>query len=171
MPTRRPRTDLSALPERVRGLKHRDRAVRLEAAAALARLGPEATPAVPALAGALQDGDVHVRKMAALALGDIGPDAEGAVPDLTDALRDGHAGVRRRACQATLILPAQRQLECPIPLPPREGPTTITFPVRPCDWHCLGERWSAIVSSPGETEAGSAGTQPDRGIARPTAGR
>src|SRR3954447_6351230 len=81
-------------------LNHQDPSARLEAAAALDRMGPRAKAAVPALAGALKDADVHVRKMAALALGDIGPDAGGAVPALVEALRDESEAVRRRVAVA-----------------------------------------------------------------------
>ena len=48
-------------------------------------------------------------------------------------------------CQATISCPVPRQLEIPLPLLHSERPATITFPVRPCDWHCLGEGLSAIV--------------------------
>jgi HEAT repeat protein len=82
----------------------------LEAAAALDRLGPQASEAVPALILALKDADVHVRKLAALALGDIGPDAVVAVPALTEACQD--QTVRHRA------LGALRELGGTTALPP-----------------------------------------------------
>jgi hypothetical protein len=74
-------------------------------------------------------------------------------------------------CQATLIFPYQRHLEFPIALTPSKGPTTITFPDRHSSRACRAEPFPGRLSSPGETEAGSAGTQPDQGLTRPTVSR
>src|SRR3954451_24871524 len=92
------RVDELPLPELVKPLKHPAPAVRLDAAAALGRLGPKAGPAVPALAEALSDEDLYVRRLVPLALGDIGAGA--AVPGLIEALGDEDEGVRRRAAVA-----------------------------------------------------------------------
>src|SRR5262249_22050969 len=55
---------------------------RLEAARAIAEMGPAAKDAVPALIAVLKDKNREVRKAAAGALGKIGPAAEPAVPAL-----------------------------------------------------------------------------------------
>jgi HEAT repeat protein len=93
---------LSVLIDRLQSPK---RFLRLDAAAALGRLGTKAGKAVPALIQTLKDADVHVRKLAALALGDIGPDAMVAVamvavPALTEACQDRDGAVRHRALMA-----------------------------------------------------------------------
>jgi hypothetical protein len=77
-----------------------DAADRRQAAVALASLGPDAGPAVPALAAALADQDATVRQAAADALRQIGPSAGAAVPALTQALDDPDPGVRDSATQA-----------------------------------------------------------------------
>jgi HEAT repeat protein len=59
---------------------------RLQAARLLARLGPEAKSAVPALVRALQDKDPFIRETAASALGRIGPAARKAAPDIIGLL-------------------------------------------------------------------------------------
>jgi HEAT repeat protein len=55
---------------------------RVQAALLLARLGPEAKAAVPALVRALKDRDPFIREAAASALGRVGPAAKDAAPDL-----------------------------------------------------------------------------------------
>ena len=82
--------------------------------------------------------------------------------------RPANAGPRLPSCQATLIFPGQRHLEFPIALALNEGPTTITFPDPRDNRACRAQPLPAMLSSPGETEAGSAGTQPDQGITRST---
>jgi len=67
------------------------------------------------------------------------------------------------SCQATIIFPFQRQLGFPIALAPSKGPTTITFPDPHDSRACRAEPFPVTLSSPGETESGSAGTQPDKG--------
>jgi HEAT repeat protein len=59
---------------------------RIQAALLLARLGPEAKAAVPALVRALKDRDPFVRDAAAGALGRIGPAAKEAAPELITLL-------------------------------------------------------------------------------------
>jgi HEAT repeat protein len=74
--------------------------VRVEAAQALANIGPSAYEAVPELIEALGDKEKALRRMAALALGQIGRYAGDAVPALTRALKDPSKAVRRRAVMA-----------------------------------------------------------------------
>jgi HEAT repeat protein len=64
-----------SVPELARQLRNRSAARRVEAAEALAGLGPGAARAVPDLIKALDDSDVRVRRRAAAALGKIGPSA------------------------------------------------------------------------------------------------
>jgi HEAT repeat protein len=68
--------------------------------AALARIGPAARAAVPALVAALRSEDSGRRWRAARTLGRIGPGAGEAVPALVAALRDPNEGVRRHAARA-----------------------------------------------------------------------
>jgi HEAT repeat protein len=74
--------------------------VREEAAVRLARLGPEAEPAVPALIRATKDDSEFVRFFAIEALGAIGPQAKVAVPMLTPLLADRNLGLRASARNA-----------------------------------------------------------------------
>ncbi len=76
------------------GLNDPDARVRQGAAKILARLGPEAKPAVPELIHALQDPAAGVREAAGDALNRIGPEA---VPALVGALTDEKAAVRESA--------------------------------------------------------------------------
>jgi hypothetical protein len=66
-------------------------------------------------------------------------------------------------CQATIIFPDQRQSEFPIALAPSKGSTTITFPDPDDSRACRLVPFPVTFSAPGETESGSAGTQPDKG--------
>jgi HEAT repeat protein len=79
------------LHEFIQALRHQDADVRISAALALARIGPAAQAAVPALTETLQDHDADVRRKAAFALGFIGP---GAVPALKMALWNPDVDVR-----------------------------------------------------------------------------
>lgn len=72
----------------VEALRDRDAAVRYSAVEALVGIGPDAAPAVPALASALRDPDAGMRGAAA------------AAPALGDRLRDSNAGVREAAAAA-----------------------------------------------------------------------
>jgi HEAT repeat protein len=76
-----------AIPALVQALRDADPQVRSQAALALARMGPDASPAVPALMEALSDRDENVRRCAARALGQVGPSARAAIPALITALR------------------------------------------------------------------------------------
>jgi HEAT repeat protein len=66
----------------------------------LGRIGPEAAPAVPALARALTSEFAHVRQAAADALSAIGEASEPTVPALILLLADWNAGVRQAAAKA-----------------------------------------------------------------------
>ena len=68
-------------------LREGDKVARREAARALALLGPEAKPAVPALVRALDDDQEQVFFWSATALANLGPDAHGATPELIKRLR------------------------------------------------------------------------------------
>lgn len=80
------RIGMPAVPALIQVLRHRDPAVRKQAALVLARIGPEAFEAVPELTATLDDTDESVRKAAARALGQIGPAAAEAVPALMRSL-------------------------------------------------------------------------------------
>ena len=86
--------------ELVQQLQSVDSGSRREAASALADLGAEAKPAVPALAQALRDKDLYVRRFAAKALGNLGADAQPAVPALAKALKDDKKQVAEAAADA-----------------------------------------------------------------------
>jgi HEAT repeat protein len=88
-----PAYDGKTVSEWLARIEDKDPRVREKAAFSLRQLGPEATAAVPALAGRLTgDADVAVRQEAAFALQRIGPAARPAIPALVRALddRDGH---------------------------------------------------------------------------------
>lgn len=70
---------------------------RLQAATALAFLGPVASAAAPDLVTALHDDAPAVRRMAIIALGEIGVEAGILLPHLTSLLKDEHEMVVRRA--------------------------------------------------------------------------
>ena len=93
---------LIAYAERLaRALGGWDAWTRVEAARALAPLGPAAGPAVPALRRALlTDAQPKIRALAAEALGAVGPRARVALPDLQQALGDSDETVRRQAGRA-----------------------------------------------------------------------
>ena len=63
--------------------------IRLIAAFALGRIGPEARAAIPDLIAALSGPDSRVRGEAARALGLMGPDARAAIPELIRLISRG----------------------------------------------------------------------------------
>jgi HEAT repeat protein len=77
----------AVVPALARALTDDDDQVRVNAALALFKIGPDAGEAVPALIGALRDKDNRVRMDAAMALFKIGPDAREAVPALIAAMQ------------------------------------------------------------------------------------
>ena len=68
-------------------LKSADAGVRARAAIALAELGADAKPAIPALTTALADKNLNVRYWSAKVLKGFGPEAKTAVPALVAALK------------------------------------------------------------------------------------
>ena len=70
---------------------------RIAIARALGSFGPDAKPAVKALAAALKTGFSENQIAAAQALGQIGPAAKDAIPALTDASKTGFLDVRKAA--------------------------------------------------------------------------
>ncbi|MBI4556556.1 MAG: HEAT repeat domain-containing protein [Candidatus Hydrogenedentes bacterium] len=80
----------SNLPELIEALGDSDYVVRSRAARALAELGPEAAPAVPALVALLERRDDFAME-AAMTLGAIGPAAKEAIPALVEAAEQGSA--------------------------------------------------------------------------------
>ncbi|HJZ55559.1 MAG TPA: HEAT repeat domain-containing protein, partial [Gemmataceae bacterium] len=81
----------------VEQLKSPDAEKRKDAAWAIARIGPAARDAVPALIETLKDEDAHVRWSAAVALAQITPAAKDAVPVLIESLKDKEFAIRYRA--------------------------------------------------------------------------
>lgn len=88
----------STMPELIAVLTAENNdAARISALAALARMGPEAAPAVPAIIDNLSHNNSEVRERAVTTLGEIGPEAADAVPGLLDMLLDDpNINVRRR---------------------------------------------------------------------------
>jgi HEAT repeat protein len=78
----------------VNALWDADPEVRQEGATCLARLGPQAADAIPALMDLLKDERPEVRTKAAFALFKIHVKASSAVPSLCDGLKDSSPGVR-----------------------------------------------------------------------------
>jgi len=67
---------------------------------ALARIGPKASDAVPALIPLVKHDHLRVRALAIRALGMIGPAARDASPALLEALDDPEPGIRSSAANA-----------------------------------------------------------------------
>ena len=88
------------VPTLVKQLKSADPDQRRAAAKGLGEAGPDAKPAITALATALGDKDLFVRRFAAQALGEIGPEARSAVKPLTEALKDSKKEVVEAAATA-----------------------------------------------------------------------
>ena len=81
-------------------VKDDDFLIRAGSSDALGRIGPTASPAVPALVEALSDERMIVRASAAMALGRIGQAAAPAVPALARVLRDEYSLVHRNAAES-----------------------------------------------------------------------
>jgi HEAT repeat protein len=88
----------AAVPPLIEALRHEE--VRAKAAAILARIGPPAKAAVPALAALLKDEQAETRREALFALGEIGPDSKPALPAIAAALDDADEKVAYAACYA-----------------------------------------------------------------------
>jgi HEAT repeat protein len=76
--------EVASLDKLVEQLGARENPVRREAATQLARLGPAAKPALPALIKALNDPDKQVWSIAIGAIARLGPEAADAVPTLLE---------------------------------------------------------------------------------------
>lgn len=106
-----------------RGLTHWNAWTRVEAARALASLGPAASLALPELREALrEDSEPKIRGLAADALGAMGAAAQPALTDLRAAQSDEHERVRKKAALA--IANIEQSAEVPIP-PPAPEPQPI----------------------------------------------
>jgi HEAT repeat protein len=89
------------VPPLVAILEKDEALLRVRAAYALGRLGPDVgKPGATALAARLRDGDPEVRRYAAAALIRLGPSAAPAVPALLEALRHKDPVVRVRSAAA-----------------------------------------------------------------------
>lgn len=100
-PSRLKETTAQVAPVAAALFESGDPDARRRAAALLARIGPAARPALPALVQALKDPGRDFRIMAAETLGAIGPEAAPAVPSLGETVRsDGSGTVRMRAAEA-----------------------------------------------------------------------
>ena len=87
-----------------------DDAVRKSVIEALGSMGPEAKPAVAALAKVLlEDHDFALRRSAAFVLGEIGPEARAAAAALGKALKDKDTSVRYRCRPIPFRVRARRQ--------------------------------------------------------------
>lgn len=84
----------------IQGLKSPDKNVRMDAAIALASLGPAAADAVSALTASIKDSDPEVRKLVAYALGQIGPKSAPAIAPLKELLNDADRNVVTAALNA-----------------------------------------------------------------------
>jgi HEAT repeat protein len=85
----------AAVPILEAGLQ--DAGTAVTSAQALARLGPQAARAVPALIEHLSEGSLDSRLLALYALGEIGPAAKPAIAVLEQLLDDGDERVRKNA--------------------------------------------------------------------------
>lgn len=89
-----------ALPVLIQLLGHGCKYVRRNAVWAITKLGPEATPALPALCNALKDVDPRTGGGAAQAIGAIGPAAADAIPALAETMRGTNVVLCRLASKA-----------------------------------------------------------------------
>jgi HEAT repeat protein len=89
-----------------------DLLVRIRALEALAKMGPRAKAAVPALIEALQD-EQMVRIRAIAALKNVGPEAKAAVPAIARLLQDKDATIRMQALETLQGMGAQAKAAVP----------------------------------------------------------
>jgi HEAT repeat protein len=90
----------AAVPELRKALKDTNDQVRIAAATALGRIGPEAKASIPSLIEALDDKHRYVRAEAAKALSRMGDAADAAVRPLFQVMVDEDIGVRHNAAEA-----------------------------------------------------------------------
>jgi HEAT repeat protein len=81
-------------------LRHPDSRIASQAAAVLARIGPAAAPAVPALAQAFNTDWWYLRENVVNALAAVAPDSGTTIELLERALHDAHPDVRGAASNA-----------------------------------------------------------------------
>jgi HEAT repeat protein len=89
-----------ALPKLSMALNARHHDLRIEAAAAIGRIGPPARPTLHALRRALKDDHPDVRTEVLLAMAAIGPESRPAVPDIVAQLDDPSPEMREVVCHA-----------------------------------------------------------------------
>jgi len=92
-------TTASSVPTLIKALGDNESEVRMNAAEALGRIGPEAKEAVPALIRALDDSDEEVRIAAAHAIAKVLIEASELVPILIGTLDNSNARVRKTAVE------------------------------------------------------------------------
>jgi HEAT repeat protein len=93
-----------ALPTLTQAVSDRSAERRHVAASALANMGPGASPAAAALAGALKADDPQTRRLAAHALGKIGKAAKMTLPSFDATLSDPNPWVRLESALATWLI-------------------------------------------------------------------
>jgi len=103
-----------AVPPLIEALEHEE--VRGLVAATIARIGPAAKAAVPALIEALSDENPRIRNEVLFAIAAIGPEAKEAVPMVAKLLNDPEMDVRYGACYALgkigrAAMPAKAELQ------------------------------------------------------------
>lgn len=95
---------VEALPELRQTLGDGGKYDRILAAKALARLGPDAAPAMADLSALLEDPDLDLRRFAVVALGQIGSDAAPAIPDIAAQLESGDKRLSDAARQSLVAI-------------------------------------------------------------------
>jgi HEAT repeat protein len=128
----------------ISGLADPSSRVRVAAASALARFGPEASAAlVPLTTRVKKDADPFVRAAAAQCLGKIGPAAKGAVPNLNDLLSDAEPYARMSAAIAIWRIDGNTNM---LPRMLDELPKVI-WPVKWQIFEAMGEMGPAAYGS------------------------
>jgi HEAT repeat protein len=102
------------LTEAIQALSTGDDAAKEAATEALAMMGADAAPAVPALTAALASESPMVRAHAAIALARIGEPARGAAANLARLIVDKNSKVRRAALLALRAIKPDRSVTLPI---------------------------------------------------------
>ena len=95
-------------------LKSADKDARVNACIELAKAGPKAAPAVPALIPLLKDSDAEVRRLAAYAIMEIGPDAKAAIAPIRELMSDRDFTVAQQALNTLRAIdPTAKDLKAP----------------------------------------------------------